>query len=154
MNTNRHNLVKIECQKSYIDCTIATRWSLRVIQGLSGRFRKSTQNVLLSLVLHAARKKLTESSYIIPVMDFTYPLTRCMSQHMPILGLLGLNSDSLVFSITFCYFLDSSYQYQNIMEHCRIILTQTFPQYINSQINCIRILLNLISLLFDVHLTV
>ncbi len=31
------------------------------------------------------------------VMDFTYPLTRCMSQHMPILGLLGLNGDSLVF---------------------------------------------------------
>ncbi len=43
------------------------------------------------------------------VMDFMYPLTWCMSQHMPILGLLGLNGDSLVFSITFRCFLVSSY---------------------------------------------
>ncbi len=39
------------------------------------------------------------------VMDIGYLPTRSMSQHMPVLGLLGLNGDSLVSSVTFSTFL-------------------------------------------------
>ena len=46
-----------------------------------------------------------ESPHFNPVMDIGYLPTRSMSQHMPILGLLGLNGDSLVSSITFSTFL-------------------------------------------------
>ncbi len=39
------------------------------------------------------------------VMDIGYLPTRSMSQHMPVLGLLGLNGDSLVSSFIFSIFL-------------------------------------------------
>ncbi len=38
-------------------------------------------------------------------MDIGYLPTRSMSQHMPVLGLLGLNGNSLVSSVTFSTFL-------------------------------------------------
>ncbi len=38
------------------------------------------------------------------VMDIRYLLTRPMSQHMPVLGLLGLKGDLLVSSLTFSIF--------------------------------------------------
>ncbi len=50
------------------------------------------------------------------VMDFMYPLTWCMSQHMPILGLVGLNSDSLVFFITFSILRTNTRILWNIVE--------------------------------------
>ncbi len=55
-------------------------------------------------------------SWWMAVMDIVYPLVRCMSQHMPILGLLGFNGDSLILSHTFSNLRTDTRVLWNIVE--------------------------------------